>query len=107
MAYTLDVGKTELFAIEFLDQDGKPMEKTPTPDAPPSWAQTDPSAESLTPAADGMTAQATGLAAGSDTIQLSLSVGGQSFTATVDATVNAVQPSQTLTSIGIVATPAP
>lgn len=107
MAYTLDVGKTELFAIEFLDQDGKPMDPTPRPDAPPSWAQTDPGVESLSPSPDGMNAQASGLAAGTDTIQLSLSVGGQSFTATVDATVNAVQPTQTLTSIGIVATPAP
>lgn len=107
MAYTLDVGKTELFAIEFLDQNGQPMGPTPTPDSPPSWAQTDPSIQSLTSAPDGLTAQATGLAAGSDTIQLSLSVGGQSFTATVDATVNAVQPTQTLTSIGIVATPGP
>lgn len=107
MAYTLDAGKSENLAIEYLDQNGSPMAVAPVPDSPPAWAQTNPSAESLTPAADGNTAVATGLAAGSDTIQLTVMVGGKSFQATVDATINAVVPSQTLTSVGIVASAAP
>ncbi len=107
MAYTLDVGKSENLAIEYLDQEGKPMLVTPTPDSPPVWAQTNPAAELLTPAPDGNTAVATGnQVGGADTIQMTVMVGGISFQATVDATVNAVVPSQTLTSVGIVATPA-
>lgn len=106
MAFTLDVGKTENLSIEYLDQDGKPMLVTPSLDSPPSWAQTTPATETLTAAADGNTATATGLAAGADTIQLTVMVGGRSFVATVDSTVDAVVSPQTLTSVGIVATPA-
>jgi hypothetical protein len=107
MAYTLDVGKTENFSIEFLDQDGKAMERTPTPDSPPAWADSNTAAQTLTAAPDGLTASAVGVAAGSGTVQVQLLVAGSQFTATMDYTINAVQPSQTLTSIGIVATPAP
>ena len=106
MSYTLDVGKTENLAIEFLDQNDQPMVATPKPDSPAAWSQLDPSIQALIAAADGNTATATGLAAGSDTIQLTVIVGGQTFVATMDAVVNAAVPTQTLTSVGIIATPA-
>lgn len=107
MAATLKVGQTIPFSIAYLDQNGNPMSPPPNPDAPPAWAQLNSASESLTAAPDGNTASATGLAAGSDTIQLSLSVGGNQFTATLDVTVEAAEPTQTLTSIQIVAgTPA-
>ncbi len=108
MAYTLDVGKTENLSIAYLDASGNPMVPVPTPDAPPSWSQSTPASETLTAAADGNTATAVGLAAGTDTIDVDLMVGGIAFKATIDATINAVAPpAQVLTSIAIVATPAP
>ena len=103
MSYTLDVGKTENLAIEYLDQNGQPMVPTPTPDAPPAWSQTNASAVDLTAAADGNTAAAKGAAAGDDIVQLDLKVGGKSFSATIDLTVTAVTPVQVLTSVAIVA----
>ncbi|MES2137587.1 MAG: hypothetical protein V4502_11085 [Pseudomonadota bacterium] len=103
MATTIKVGQTLPLSIEFLDQDGKPMATAPVPDAAPAWAQTTPATESLTAAPDGMSASTVGVAAGGDTVHLNLSVGGQAFSATLDVTVEAVAPSQTLTSIGIVA----
>ena len=108
MAFTLDAGKTENLAIEYLDANGAPMLVTPTPDSPPAWAQTNPAADTLTPAADGNTATSTGLpAGGTDTIQLTVIVGGHTFQATVDATINPAVAAQVLTSVGIVATAAP
>ncbi len=82
------------------------MAVAPVPDSPPTWAQLDASVQSLAPASDGLTAVATGLKAGTDTVQLSVTVGGKTFAATVDATINAGVPSQTLSSVGIVASAA-
>ena len=103
MAETMNVGQSITFSIEYRDQDGKKMETPPTPDAAPVWANTNPLAETLTASLDGNTAVATGIAAGSDTARVQLMVGGVSYEATDDVTVNAVVPTQTLTSIGIVA----
>lgn len=108
MASSMNVGQTVPMSIEFLDQNGQPMAVTPTPDAAPAWAQTTPATDTLSAAPNGLSATAVGLAAGSDTIHLNLTVAGVAFSATLDLTVNAVAPSQTLTSIGIVAgTPTP
>lgn len=104
MASSMNVGQTTALSIEYLDQDGKPMATIPTADSAPVWAQTTPATEQLVPAADGLTATAKGLAAGSDTIQLTVVVGGKTFQATLDMTVNAA--AQVLTSVGIVAGPA-
>ncbi len=105
MAATQDVGQTTSFSIAYFDQNGQPMAATPTPDAPPSWSQSDPAVDTLTASADGNTATALGIAAGSETIEVDLAVGGQSFKATIDMVVNAVVPTQILASIGIVASP--
>ncbi len=106
MASTQNVGQTTSFSIAYMDQNGQPMVPTPAPDAPPAWSQSTPATETLTAAADGNTASALGLAAGSDTVQVTVLVGGVSFSATIDMTVNAVAPpAQVLTSIAIVAAP--
>ncbi len=108
MATSMNVGQSVPFSLAFFDQNGQPMAVTPTPDAAPVWSQTSSSVETLTAAPDGLTASAAGVAAGTDTVKVELAVGGVSFSATIDSTVNAVAPSQTLTSIGIVAgTPTP
>ena len=102
MATTIKVGQTLPLSISFLDQSGQPMATTPTPDAPPTWADTA-AVSSLTQAADGLTASLVGNAAGADTVRVQLVVSGTPFEATIDVTVEAVAPTQTLTSIAIVA----
>ncbi len=103
MATTQDVGQTTPLSIAYFDQNGSPMLVNPTPDSPPVWSQTDATVDDLVAAGDGLTASAKGLAAGAETIKVDLAVGGMSFSATLDMTVVAVVPTQTLTSIGIVA----
>lgn len=106
MAATLKVGQSAAATIRYLDQDGKPMEIAQTPDAMPQWGQTTPATTRVTPLPGSLTADIVALAAGTDTIRLILSVGGDQFTATLDIEVEA--PAQVLTSIGIaLETPTP
>ncbi len=108
MATTIKVGQSLPLSIEYLDQSGNPMLTAPMPDAAPQWAQTSPSAESLTASFDGHTATAIGLAPGDDTVDVKLSVGGRSFSASLGVSVAAAAGGQTLTSIAIIAgTPTP
>jgi hypothetical protein len=109
MATTLHVGQTLPMSIEYLDQNGNPMlSAPPLLDAPPVWANNTPATETLTASADGHTASALAMAAGTDTVRLTLLVGGVQFSATLDVTVAAVVPIQTLTAIAIVpGTPIP
>ncbi len=103
MATELKGGQTLPLSIEYLDQNGTPMAVSPLLDVPPSWANNTPATETLTASPDGLTASALAVAAGTDTVRVSLSVGGVQFSATLDVTVPAFAPLQTLTSIGIVA----
>lgn len=103
MATVVKVGQKLPLSIQYLDSSGQPLTAPPTLDGPPSWANTTPATETLTAAPDGMTAEAAALAAGSDTVRVQLSVGGQQFTATLDVTVQSVAPPQTVASIAIVA----
>jgi hypothetical protein len=96
------VGHTVSFTLVFLDQNGNPMLTTPTPDAPPSWSDTTPVTGTLTPAPSGLTATELANGVGTDTVNVSLMVGGTSFSASIDLTVQAVP--QVLTSIQIAAT---
>jgi hypothetical protein len=98
---TVTVGHTVDFSLVFLDQNGTPMLTTPTPDTPPSWSNTTPATGTLTPAASGLTAQESALAAGTDTVSVSMTVGGASFSASIDLTVQAAP--QILTSVQITA----
>jgi hypothetical protein len=99
---TLSVGHKLQLAILYLDQNGNPMVTTPVADAPPSWTNSTPTTETLVVAGDGQTAVATAVAPGSDTINLSLDVGGVAFSATLAVTVQAAP--QVLSSIAIDAT---
>jgi len=102
MAITVSLGHTVGMAIVFLDQNGNKMLTTPVPDVAPVWTQTTPATETLTVAPDGLTSVATPVAAGSDTISLSVTVGGAAFNASLDVTVQAA--AQVLTSVAIVPT---
>lgn len=97
----ITVGHTANLSIEYLDQDGNPMVTAPAPDSPPSWtnAPSDPSVDTFTPSADGLTATLVANAAGTDTVSLTVLVGGKSFPASLAFTVSAAP--QTLTSVRI------
>ncbi len=104
MQTTGTVGTPLAMSLAYFDQTGAPMKTTPTADAPPSWASTDPAVDGVVAADDGLTAVADRAGAGSATITVSLTVGGESFSATLDDVVTAViPPEQKLTSIQIVA----
>ena len=108
MATTQKVGQSIDLSIEYLDQDGQPMDTNPTPDSPPVWGNASTSVETLTASPAGDSAIARAIGAGMDTIRVQMSVGGMSYQATLDVTVEDVISRQTLTSIGIVAsTPSP
>ena len=86
---TVSVGHTISCSIGYLDTTGNPMLVAPTPDSPPAWTNTTPASETLVPSSDGSTAVATAAAVGTDTINLSVSVGGRTFTASLAVTVQA------------------
>jgi hypothetical protein len=94
-------------SIEYLDQNGNPMLTAPTPDSPPAWtnAPSAPGIDTLTVSPDGSTAVlATNAAdaAGSDTLSLTVVVGGKSFAATLAVAISAAP--QVLTSVQIAGT---
>jgi hypothetical protein len=97
---TVNVGHKINMTIAYFDQIGNPMLTTPVPSSPPAWSNTNAAAETLVPAADGNSCVATAIAPGSDTVNLSLMVGGQTFAASLAVEVQAAP--QTLTSIQIV-----
>lgn len=107
MATTYTVGQTLPLSLSFLDQNGNPIgPPPPTPDSPPSWSNTTPATETVTASPDGLTASALALAAGTDTINVTVVVGGQTFNAALAVTVMAQ--ALVLTSVEIVAgTPTP
>ena len=74
----------------------------PLPDGPPTWTDTTPATGTLTPAASGLTATELTTGVGADTATVSLAVGGTSFSASIDLTVQDVP--QVLTSVQIAAT---
>jgi hypothetical protein len=101
---TVSIGHTVNCVIIFLDQNGNPMQTTPTPDSPPSWsdAPSPSGATTFTVGPGGLTASDLAVASGSDTISLSLSVGGTAYSATLGVTVSPA--AQVLTSVQIGAT---
>ena len=106
MALNMTVGQSDALSIAFLDQNGQPMATTPTPDAVPVWTNSTPATDTLTVAGDGLSATDAAVGIGTDTVNLTLSVNGQSFTAALD--INVAGAAQVLTSIQIVpGTPTP
>lgn len=100
MATTDIVGQTLPLSLAFLDQHGQPMTVQPSVDSPPQWSNSNPAAETLSVAGDGLSATAVAIAPGVDTITVSVSVGGQSFQATLDVSVT--EAGQKLTNVQIV-----
>jgi hypothetical protein len=94
------VGHTVVDTIMYLDQHGNPMLVTPTPDAPPAWANlADPSIDTMTVSADGSTDTIQALAPGVDTVTVTVTVGGVVFQASQQITISA-EP-QVLSSVAI------
>lgn len=100
MAVTLSVGHTLTETIAFLDQSGNPMLVTPTPDSPPSWSDTNSAVETLSVSPDGLSFSGPAIAAGTDVVNLTVIVGGVSFSAVENVTVTPAP--QVLTSVAIV-----
>ena len=102
MSVNVSIGHTVNMSISYLDQNGNPMLTPPTPDSPPTWADTNSAAATLTVSGDGMTAADAAVAVGVDTVNLTVVVGGQSFSASLDVNVQAAP--QVLTSVAIAST---
>ena len=102
MSVTVTVGHTVSFSLVYLDQNGNPMLTAPVPDAAPVWTDTTPATGTLTPAASGLTASELAIAAGTDTVNVAVAVGGKAFAASVDLAVHAAP--QVLTTVGISST---
>lgn len=87
----LSVGHTDTLTYVIVDQNGNPMIPQPALDSPAVWTDA-PSAsgvDTFAAAADGTSAVVTALAAGSDTVSLSVVVGGKTFTASDLITISA------------------
>lgn len=94
------VGHVVTDTIAYLDANGNPMLTVPTPDSPPTWANTaDPTVDTMTVSADGSTATIDAVGVGTDTVTLTVVVGGVTFTATQQLSVDAAP--QVLTSVAI------
>ncbi len=104
---SVTAGHKITYAIAYLDENGRPMITTPTLDGPPSWsnAPSAPGIDTLTPAADGSSAVLQTNAAdadSTDTVSMSVVVGGKSFSASDSVTISAAP--QVLSSVEIVGT---
>jgi hypothetical protein len=97
----LTVGHTDTMSIIYLDTTGNPMLVPVTPDSPPSWTNTPatPPVDTFTVAPGGAGAVLAATAAGSDTVTLSVTVGGKVYTATQAITISAAP--QVLGSVAI------
>ena len=98
---TLSIGHSAALNIVYLDQNGNPMLVTPTPDSPPAWTNSAPAVDTPAVGPGGLTATDTAVAAGTDTVNLSVVVGGKSFAASLGVTVSPAP--QVLTSVAIAA----
>ena len=101
MASTIVVGEKSTLILAFLDQHDNPMVPTPKPDGAPIWTNTTPANEMVIAATDGLSAVQTALTAGSDTVSVTVIVGGNTFPAQLSVTISP-EP-QMLTSVRIVA----
>src|SRR3974390_2575319 len=101
---TVNVGHQVTCTIQYLDQNGQPMLTTVTPDSPPTWqdSPSPPGAATDVVAADGSTDVVTAVAAGSDTVGVSVTVGGKVFTDSVLITISPAP--QVLSSVVILTT---
>jgi hypothetical protein len=100
------VGHTVTNVIQYFDQNGNPMLVTPTPDSPNVWvdsgSQASPPIDAVATSTDGNTTTVTPSAAGTDNLSVTVTVGGKTFTASVEIDISAAP--QVLTTIGIAST---
>ena len=91
------VGHKVVNTIGYVDTTGAPMLTPPTPDSPPTWVSADATAtppvsplpDTLTISPDGTECDQACVAVGTDTLNLSVTVGGNTFTASQSITVSA------------------
>ena len=91
------VGHKVVNTIGYVDTAGNPMLVAPTPDAPPTWVSADAAAtppvsplpDTLTISPDGTECDQACVAVGTDTLALSVTVGGVVFTASQSLTISA------------------
>jgi hypothetical protein len=104
MPLKVTVGHSVSCGLLFLDQNGNPMLTTVVPDAPATWShvQSGTSVDTLTPSGDGNSASVDALSPGTDTLSVSVVVGGLTFSATLDIEVDPAP--QVVSSVQIVAT---
>jgi hypothetical protein len=96
----VSVGHTVVDTIIYLDQNGNPMLVTPAPDSPPVWTNTAAvTVDTMVVSADGSTDTIQALAVGVDTITVNVIVGGKTFTATQQLSIDAAP--QVLSSVAI------
>lgn len=96
---TTTLGHSIVCTIVVLDQNGNPMLVQPAPDAVPVWTNTTPATETLLTSPDGLTTVANGVAVGTDSIGVSVVIGGATFTASLEVEVDAAP--QVVTSVAI------
>ena len=95
---TINVGHSAALSISYLDQNGAAL-PAPVPDKPPVWTNVALTTATLAVSADGQTATEAAIAPGTDTVNLSVVVGGKTFTTSLGVTVQPAPP--VLTSIQI------
>ena len=101
MTVTVTVGHSILNTIKYLDQNGNPMLVTPVPDSPPQWSSSPnpDGCDSVSVSADGLECDIIAIAPGVDTLTMAVIVGGATFQATQNISIQAAP--QTLTSVEI------
>jgi len=99
---TLQAGQTDTITLAAVDQLGNPI--TLTPDAPPTWTNSDPTKASSAVAADHMSNVVTALAAGSTTIGVSLTVNSIPFSTSSVETVVAASPNIAIADMSVTLT---
>ena len=86
MAQNLPIDKTDTITIQAVDAQGNVVPFTP--DAPPVWTDSAPSAVKAAPSADGLSNALTGLTVGqSSNIGVTMKVAGVTYSATDTVTV--------------------
>lgn len=86
------VGQTITRTLEILDNAGNPLLPQPALDSPAQWTQSDSTLETDTISSDTLTDTAVVTAAGTEQTSLSVTVGGQTFTAQVTGNFTAPVP---------------
>ena len=79
MILTLQPGQVVELGIAYLDQTESPMQAPALLDYTPRWTHENPAVVVLKPRPDGLTAQLEVTGAGSDLIQVTLSVGSKQY----------------------------